>query len=118
MSFNVLPDAPSPAVVFANVADKIDRVVQGSKVWRPSSGGRLAEVQIGVGYWVRTTADNVSWSVEGAPNPGVEISLSKGWNLVGYPLPDNGVTATVLKTALDSGKVTKVVSGAKVYPGR
>ena len=118
VSFNVLPDDPSPAVVFANVADKIDRVVQGSKVWRPSAGGRLTEVQIGVGYWVRTTVDNVSWSVEGCPNPCVEIPLSKGWNLVGYPLSESGATATVLKTALDSGKVTKIVNGTKAYPGR
>ena len=118
VSFNVLPDDASPSSVFSSVSGKIESVVQGSKVWRPSAGGRLTSLQIGGGYWVRTTADNVSWSVVGFPNSGVEISLSKGWNLVGYPLLESGATATVLKTAFDSGKVTKVVSGTKVYPGR
>ena len=118
VSFNVLPDNPSPEEVFADVADKMDRVVQGIRTWKPGAGGRLAKLQIGVGYWVLTTEDNVTWSIAGSPNPGVEISLSKGWNLVGYPLLESGATATVLKTALDSGKVTKIVSGASVYPGR
>ncbi len=118
VSFNVLPDDVSPSSVFSSVSDKIESVVQGGKVWRPSTGGRLTTLQVGGGYWVRTTTDNVSWSVVGFPNPGVEISLSKGWNLVGYPLLQSGATSAVLKTALESGKVTKIVSGTKVYPGR
>ena len=118
VSFSALPDDPSPANVFADVVDKIDRVVQGSRVWRPATGGRLTELKIGIGYWVRTSVDNVSWTIVGLSNPGVEISLSKGWNLVGYPLAESGATATVLKSAFDSGKVERVVDGTKVYPGR
>lgn len=118
VSFNVLPDDASPSSVFSSVSGKIESVVQGGKVWRPSTGGRLTTLQVGGGYWVRTMMDNVSWSVVGFPNPDVEISLSKGWNLVGYPLLQSGATSAVLKTALDSGKVTKIVSGTKVYPGR
>lgn len=118
VSFSALPDDPSPANVFADVADKIDQVVQGSKVWKPGSGGRLTEIEIGTGYWVRTKADNVSRVIAGVTNPGVEIALSKGWNLVGYPLLESASPATVLKTAFDEGKVSKIVSGSKVYPGR
>ena len=118
VSFSALPDDPSPANVFADVADKIDQVVQGSKVWKPRSGGRLTEIEIGLGYWVRTKADNVSWVVAGVANPGVEIALSKGWNLVGYPLLESASPATVLKTAYNAGKFTQIVDGSKVYPGR
>ena len=118
VSFSALPDDPSPANVFADVADKIDQVVQGSKVWKPGSGGRLTEIEIGIGYWVRTKADNVSWVVAGVTNPGVEIALSKGWNLVGYPLLESASPATVLKTAYNTGRFTQIVNGSKVYPGR
>ena len=118
VSFSALTEDASPGSVFADVADKIDQVVQGSKVWKPGSGGRLAEIEIGVGYWVRTKADNASWVVAGVANPGVEIALSKGWNLVGYPLPESASPATALKTAYDAGKITQIVDGSKVYPGR
>lgn len=118
VSFNALPADPSPAVAFAAVADKIGQVVRGSKVWNPVSGGRLVELEVGVGYWVQTKADDVEWTVVGTPDPGVEISLSKGWNLVGYPLPKSASPATVLKTAYNAGKFTQIVDGSKVYPGR
>ena len=118
VSFNVLPDDASPANVFAKVADKIDQVVQGSRTWKPTTGGRLTELQIGVGYWVRTSTDNVSWSIDGASDQNVEVLLSKGWNLVGYPLLESGNPAVVLKSAFDSKKISQIVDGSKVYPGR
>ena len=118
VSFSALPNDPSPAAAFADVADKIDQVVQGSKVWKPKTGGRLTKLEVGIGYWVRTKEDNVAWTLGGLSNPGVEIALSKGWNLVGYPLPASGSPAIVLKTAYGAGKFTQIVDGSKVYPGR
>ena len=118
VSFNALPNDPSPAAAFAAVADKIGQVVRGSKVWNPGSGGRLTELEVGVGYWVQTKVGDVEWTVAGVPDPGVEIPLSRGWNLVGYPLPERGAPATVLKTAYNAGKFTQIVDGSKVYPGR
>ena len=118
VSFNALPNDTSPAAVFAAVADKIGQVVRGNKVWNPRSGGRLTELEVGVGYWVQTKAGNVEWTVVGVPDSGVEISLARGWNLVGYPLTESASPATVLKTAYNAGKFTQIVDGSKVYPGR
>ena len=113
VSFNVLPDDPSPAVVFADVADKVQSVVSGTRRWTPQNGGRLAELKLGVGYWVKTTADNVEWTVRGKSDEGVSIAILAGWNLIGYPLLEAGDPGTVLKSAVDAGFVTSIVSGTR-----
>lgn len=113
VSFNVLPDDPSPDVVFADVADSIQSVVAGTRRWTPQSGGRLVALQIGVGYWVKTNRDNVEWTISGTPNENVAITVSTGWNLIGYPLLEAGSPDEVLKTASEAGIVSSVVSGTR-----
>ena len=95
------------------MADKIQSVVSGTKRWTPQNGGRLTELKIGVGYWVNTAFDNVTWTISGTPNEGVAIQVNEGWNLVGYPLLESGDPGTVLKSAADAGIVSSVVSGTK-----
>ena len=113
VSFNVLPDDPSPEVVFADVADSVQSVVSGTRRWTPLSGGRLAALQIGVGYWVKTTRDNVVWTISGKPDEGIVINVNQGWNLIGYPLLDVGAPEAVLQSASDAGIVSSVVSGTR-----
>ena len=72
VTFDVLPDDPSPTNVFAAVADKVDRVVHGGQSWGWESGGRLTSLTAGVKYWVHTKTSNVSWTVEGESVPAVE----------------------------------------------
>ena len=117
VSFPVLPMGGDPADVFAPVADKIGYVTYGSKNWSPTTGGTLMALEIGKGYWVQTTAANVSWTVTGQGNPGVEITLKPGWNLIGYPLLEEGEIETVLATALATEKIDWIYSGSRVYPG-
>ena len=113
VSFNVLPDDPSPESVFADVSDNIQSVVSGTKRWTPQSGGRLAELKMGVGYWVKTTADNVEWTISGEPEEDVSVSVTQGWNLIGYPLLESGAPETVLRSAANAGIISSVVSGTK-----
>ena len=113
VSFNVLPDDPSPGAVFAEVADSVQSVISGTRRWTPQSGGRLATLQIGVGYWVKTTRDNVEWTIRGASDEGVEIKVNEGWNLIGYPLLEAGAPETVLRSASEAGIVSSVVSGTR-----
>ena len=117
VSFAVLPESGDPADVFAPVEDKVGYVTYGSLNWNPLTGGTLMALEIGKGYWVQTTAANVSWPVTGQGNPGVEISLKPGWNLIGYPLFAEGEVETVLATALATGKIDWIYSGSRVYPG-
>ena len=117
VSFAVLPESADPADVFAPVEDKVGYVTYGSLKWNPLTGGTLTALEIGKGYWVQTTAENVSWTVTGQDNPDVEITLRPGWNLVGYPFLEEGDVETVLATALESGKIDFIYSGSRVYPG-
>ena len=117
VSFPVLPEGGDPADVFAPVADKIGFVTYGSKNWSPTTGGTLTALEVGKGYWVQTTAENVAWTVTGQGNPDVEIALKAGWNLIGYPLLEEGEVEAVLATALATGKIVYIYSGSRVYPG-
>ena len=119
VSFNVLPDDPSPASVFGPVASKIESVVKGSdtKFWMPGIGGSLASVEIGAAYWVQTTDPNVAWTVTGTPHPETTIRLNKGWTMIGYALAQEGAVASVLKTALATGKIEDIVDETLFYPG-
>ena len=117
VSFCVLPEGGAPGDVFAPVADKIGFVTQGAYNWSPKSGGTLAALEVGKGYWVQTLADDVKWTVSGTGRPDVEISLKEGWNLIGYPLASEGRIETVLASALATGNIRCVYSGAQVYPG-
>ena len=117
VSFCALPTGGSPDDVFEAVADKIGYVTYGSKNWNPMTGGTLATLEIGKGYWVQTTAETVAWTLTGYANPDVEIELKPGWNLIGYPLLENGDVETVLATALATEKIDFIYSGSRVYPG-
>ena len=117
VSFPVLPDGGDPADVFAPVEDQIGYVTYGSKNWNPLTGGTLMALEIGKGYWVQTTAASVTWTVTGQGDPGVEIALKAGWNLIGYPLLEAGEVETALATALATGKIDWISSGSRVYPG-
>ena len=117
VSFNVLPAGGAPEDVFSTVEGEIGYLTYGSRNWNPETAGTLTELEIGKGYWVQTTADNVSWTVSGYGNPDVEIALKAGWNLIGYPLLKEGEIETVLATALATGDIRYIYSGSRVYPG-
>lgn len=118
VSFNVLPDDPSPASVFKEVADRIVAVnSSGVQYWMPGKGGSLSKVEIGAGYWVKARVDNVSWTVSGVPAPETEIAVKQGWNLIGYTPESADATATVLKSAFASGLLKNVTYGVSFYPG-
>ena len=70
-------------------------------------------MQLGVGYWVKTTSDNVEWTIYGKPDESVSIEVKAGWNLIGYPLLENGAPGAVLESAAKAGIVSSIVSGTK-----
>ena len=117
VSFPVLPEGGKPEEIFSAVVDQIGYVARGSANWSPTAGGTLTTLEIGKGYWLQTTASNVVWTVTGQDNPDVEIALKPGWNLIGYPLLEEGEIATVLATALATGNIRYICSGTCVFPG-
>lgn len=118
VSFNVRPDDPSPAAVFADVIDQIDFVTTGDlRYWDPvSRDGTIGAIEIGAGYWVRTKSPNVGWTLAGQPDQAATIALKKGWNLIGYNLLEEGPVAEVFSTALGTGFIDMVINGNAFYP--
>ena len=117
VSFNVLPEDPSPAAVFGSVKAKIAAVTQGIEFWMPGKSSSLKAIEIGKGYWVNTKVDDVEWTVSGKTDPKAEIALEEGWNLVGYAPEAEGAVQAVLKTALAAKAVDYVTYGVEFYPG-
>ncbi len=74
------------------------------------AGSTLTTMQVGNGYWIKMTSGH-RLSVSGAAPPS-SLSLSQGWNLVGY----NGPSCTAASTALSSlGAALRVSWG---YPSQ
>ncbi len=119
VSFSVLPASPTPANVFSEVAGSIRYVNPGneSSIWSPTdTGNEIGMLQIGKGYWV--FADSAAeWTVEGTAEPDKVISLSPGWNCIGYTLPRAGRYEDVMRTALASGKVRYVINDRGRFAG-
>ena len=119
VSFSALPDVPTPENVFRPVADRIRYVIPGnaSSIWAPGdTGNEIGQIQIGKGYWVYAN-NSAEWSVEGLANPDASISLSAGWNCIGYTLPRAGRYEDVLRTALASGKIRYVLNARGQFAG-
>ena len=117
VSFNVLPEDPSPAAVFGSVKTKIVAVTQGIEFWMPGKSSSLKAIEIGKGYWVNTKVDDVAWTISGKTDPKRKIALEEGWNLVGYAPEAEGAVQAVLKTALAAKAVDYVTYGVEFYPG-
>ena len=118
ISFNVLPEDASPESVFGEIADKISTVIDGNRNylnWRPGKGGTLEEIVVGAGYWVFAKEAPVRWTVTGTGNPSVEIKLTAGWNMIGYPLSEERPIAEALKTAIQ-GNLIKTIVGDGNWP--
>ena len=67
------------------------------------------EIELSEGYYIKVgsaTTLNVSGSVSAAPTQ--RITLSKGWNIMGYPFADNQSAATLLQSSIESGDIEKV----------
>lgn len=106
VSLNALPDDVSPASVFAAAGSSVDYVIgAGNEFWSPSYGGDMRSVEIGRGYWVHTTRNNVSFTVIGKGHPAKEMSLTAGWNLLGYNLHYAHAASDALATAVYENKI-------------
>lgn len=118
VSFNVLPEDPTPASVFGPVAEDIEFVTTGDmRYWDPMAGdGTISSIAIGTGYWVQTKKDSTVWAVVGKPDASAPITLKRGWNLIGYNPLESGSVASVLATALKTGYIDMIVHGNAFYP--
>jgi hypothetical protein len=116
ISLPVQPANTAIATVLSGIAGAYEVVWaypgQSWKVYDPNDAGgsTLTTMQAGMGYWIKMTSAK-TLSVSGAA-PSSSLSLSSGWNLVGY----SGTSCATASTALSSlGSALQVSWG---YPGQ
>lgn len=62
----------------------------------PDAVNDLQEMTPGQGYWIKMASSSSSLTVEGLPLASTQISLTTGWNLMGYPSTDSQDISTAL----------------------
>ena len=114
MSINVVPTNSAPRVVFGTILNEIDRVICDDVVFKPTwddEDNTLAEIESGKGYWVkRKTSGRVQFAITGMPADvtTVRLSLTAGWNAIGYVPQQPGSIREVFANALNLGVVESV----------
>ncbi len=88
ISINVEPDDNSPPLIFEPVLDNLGEVKDTSKSYNPDVPdflNTLKEILPGYGYWAKVDAA-VDLTITGPPaDCSMDIDISSGWNLAGYP---------------------------------
>lgn len=79
----------SPNSFFADISGVLEEVKTSSATYNPDLPefmNTLHEIEMGKGYWVRTSSP-VNFNISGNPPDlgTLQINLSSGWNLIGYP---------------------------------
>jgi hypothetical protein len=100
-SLPLVPGNTSPSALFSSIAGKYSAVYaytgQGYQTFIPGeSGNDLTSINAGKGYWIYME-DAATLSIEGSA-ASKSVSLSEGWNLVGY----NSTTSAQISSALSS----------------
>jgi hypothetical protein len=103
ISFSTLPSTPGIATVLANVLSDV-RIVWGwdnaNQVWNVFvPGGQdnsLLAFEFGKGYWIYMNAPGTINIVGWAGPVSRTVSLSQGWNLIGYMGSDNIALSTAM----------------------
>lgn len=92
---------PNVSTLFGNVRyDIIYSWDAGSGMWEyctPENRGGLTEIELDRGYWVHMLENNTVVFYGKAPLSQRNVSLSAGWNLVGY----SGYAPAVVQTSLE-----------------
>jgi hypothetical protein len=91
LSVPLTPKDASPASVLASIEGRYDVVStydkgRGWSAYRPAQAAAsdLDSISAGMGLWIRMT-EAATLTVSGKPPATTAVSLTKGWNLIGYP---------------------------------
>ena len=117
ISLNVDPYVATPEGVFGSLGSVVEQVIPAgsAQLWRPGRTATLKSIEAGRAYWVRTTVDDLRWTVSGTPaDAKTSQTLYAGWNLVGYVPQTAQPVAAALRTAFAAGLVTAVVDGSAI----
>ena len=104
VSFFVESEDMNPATVFASVNDQLLQIKNLAQSYIPSMPSFLntmISLDVKDGYWVKVKED-VSFELEGVVPGGTAITVSSGWNLVGYPRESGAAVADELMSLGDT----------------
>ena len=114
VSFNVGLENMAVRTILSDVIDNV-ALVQGSGTsfnpsW-PDSLNTLKSFDNTSGFWVKmNAADSVSLTGSALDVSAKTISLNVGWNNIGYTPATAASIRTVLATALDDGKIERIIN--------
>ena len=104
VSFFVENEDMNPATVFASINDQLLQIKNLTQSYIPSMPSFLntmISMNVKDGYWVKVKED-VSFELEGGVPAGTAITVSSGWNLVGYPRESGAAVADELTSLGDT----------------
>ena len=104
VSFFVESEDMNPATVLASINDQLLQIKNLAQSYIPSMPSFLNTMDnlvVKDGYWVKVKED-VSFELEGVVPAGTAITVSPGWNLVGYPRKSGAAVADELMSLGDT----------------
>ncbi|MBU0756958.1 MAG: hypothetical protein KKF44_02745 [Nanoarchaeota archaeon] len=95
ISLSRVPTNLSPASVYADIYENLTRIWEyspagGWKMFSTSGTDQIGEMNISLGYWAQMNSP-APLTVSGESHAGGVLSLTSGWNLVGYPATEDGL---------------------------
>ncbi len=118
VSLYTQPDDMTPSSIFSGHFDVIEemRTLQGvfNTSW-PDFLNTIQQLDLAGSYWIKATAARAGITVTGAPATSTDISLAKGWNLIGFPSAGAQETAILFQSLSGQNKVERIIGTGEFY---
>ena len=118
VSLHTQPADMSPSSIFTGHFDVIEemRTLQGvfNTSW-PIFLNTIQQLDLAGSYWVKANAARSGIQITGAPPTSTVITLTKGWNLIGFPSVAAQDTATVFASVAANNAIERVIGTGKFY---
>jgi len=118
VSLYTKPHNMKPSSIFSGHFDVIEeiRTLKGvfNTSW-PEFINTIKQLDLTRSYWIKANVARSDITVTGQPLASTEISLAKGWNLIGYPSIGAQETAAVFKSLSDNNAIDRIIGTSDFY---
>ena len=118
ISLNVQPGDRSPEAIFGAILGNVERIDHNNEFFLKDNAvlagndvnfNTLNQLEDGKGYWIKLSSSSEPLEIPGIPiDPATEISLSEGWNNVGYILQEDKAIEIALTELIATGLLVQV----------
>jgi len=118
VSLYTKPHNMKPSSIFSGHFDVIEeiRTLKGvfNTSW-PEFINTIKQLDLTRSYWIKANVARSDITVTGQPLASTEISLAKGWNLIGYPSIGAQETTAVFKSLSDNNAIDRIIGTSDFY---